>query len=251
MKEFIAQSDRVLLAAHGLDQFEALWNLQLDAVDEPNTGRGGWSSVYRLDLGERAYYLKRQSNYLTKSVSRPWGEPTFAREFRNIQRYERKGIAALSAAYFASRKVAGKQQAILLTHALDQWQDLHHYLAEWATLPETEQQALLEAIGQLAANLHRAGQMHGCFYPKHIFLKPEGTGFRACLIDLEKTRGLLWPTRDRVKDLETLIRRAPQWTDEQCQDLLRYYLARFAPEQPLAALSGPLNARLRAKKHRV
>ena len=52
MSDFIATSDRDILARHGLDSFEALWNLQLEAVDAPNTGRGGWSSVFRLDLGD-------------------------------------------------------------------------------------------------------------------------------------------------------------------------------------------------------
>lgn len=78
MSDFIAAADRALLEQHGLNSFEALWALQLEAVDEPNTERGGWSSVYRLELGERAYYLKRQSNHLTRSLRHPCGEPTIA-----------------------------------------------------------------------------------------------------------------------------------------------------------------------------
>ena len=86
MSVFIAAQDHDLLQRNRLDSFDALWALQLDAVDEPNTERGGWSSVYRLDLGDSAY-LKRQSNHLTRSLRHPLGEPTFAREFRNIERY--------------------------------------------------------------------------------------------------------------------------------------------------------------------
>lgn len=95
MTDFIAAHDRALLERHGLASFDALWALQLEAVDEPNTERGGWSSVYRLELDNAAYYLKRQSNHLTRSLLRPLGEPTFAREFRNIQRYSVLGIPSL------------------------------------------------------------------------------------------------------------------------------------------------------------
>lgn len=43
----------------------------------------------------------------------------------------------------------------------------------------------------LARTLHAAGQMHGCFYPKHILLREAAAGFEAQLIDLEKPRPLL------------------------------------------------------------
>jgi hypothetical protein len=68
------------------------------------------------------------------------------------------------------------------------------------------------------------GQVHGCFYPKHIFLQATGTGYAAQLIDLEKTRPLLFGRRDRVKDLDPLLRRAPQWSDAHVRQLLAAYL---------------------------
>ena len=77
MSDFLAAEDRALLERHGLATFDALWARQLDAVDEPNTSRGGWSSVFRLELDGHGYYLKRQSNYLTRSLHRPLGEPSF------------------------------------------------------------------------------------------------------------------------------------------------------------------------------
>jgi hypothetical protein len=48
------------------------------------------------------------------------------------------------------------------------------------------------------------------------------------LIDLEKTRPLLFGQRDRVKDLEPLLRRAPEWSESQLRELLAVYL-----DQPL------------------
>jgi hypothetical protein len=226
MSDFIAAQDRALLERHGLTSFEALWALQLEAVDEPNTTRGGWSSVYRLDLGEAAFYLKRQSNHLSRSVFHPLGEPTFAREFRNIRRYVQLSIPALQAAFFAQRRSLGERRAVLLTRALDDWQDLGAWLSVWSTLAEARRTAILRACGELARQLHGARQMHGCFYPKHIFLRESPVGFDAQLIDLEKTRPLLFGRRDRIKDLEPLLRRASVWTESDVRELLQAYLGR-------------------------
>ncbi|VVO26278.1 lipopolysaccharide kinase InaA family protein [Pseudomonas fluorescens] len=224
MTDFLAAEDRALLERHGLGTFDALWARQLDAVDEPNTVRGGWSSVFRLDLEGHGFYLKRQSNYLMRTLHAPFGEPSFAREFRNISRYEQLGIPALKAAFFGERKVEGEVRAILLTRALDGWDDLDSLLRRWSELSGAQHSAILQACGELARRLHAARQVHGCFYPKHIFLKATGDGYQAQLIDLEKTRPLLLGQRDRVKDLEPLTRRAPEWSDAQLRELLAAYL---------------------------
>lgn len=224
MSDFIAMEDRALLERHGLASFEALWALKLEAVDEPNTERGGWSSVYRLELDERAFYLKRQSNHLTRSLLHPFGEPTFAREFRNIRRYAELNIPALQAAFFAERRVPGERRAVLLTRALDGWQDLDSWLSRWHELDVLHRGGILRACGELARRLHQAGQVHGCFYPKHIFLHEQVDGFEAQLIDLEKTRPLLLGRRDRIKDLEPLLRRARVWSEAEVRELLAAYL---------------------------
>lgn len=224
MNDFLATEDRALLERNGLADFDALWARQLDAVDEPNTSRGGWSSVFRLELEGRGYYLKRQSNYLTRTLHRPFGEPTFAREFRNISRYRQKAIPALQAAFYGERKVAGEYRALLLTRALDGWNDLDSLLEQWPALSADQHHAILVACGQLARKLHGVGQVHGCFYPKHIFLQATGDGYAAQLIDLEKTRPLLLGRRDRVKDLEPLLRRAGAWTAAQVRQFLAAYL---------------------------
>jgi hypothetical protein len=224
MTDFLAIDDRELLVRHGLDEFDALWAKQLDAVDKPNTSQGGWSSVYRLDLDGNGYYLKRQSNYLTRSLHRPFGEPSFAREFRNISRYQQLGIPALQAVFFGERKVNSEVRAILLTRALDGWNDLDSLLEQWPQFSAAQQVAILRACALLARQLHGVRQVHGCFYPKHIFLRSAGNGYQAQLIDLEKTRPLLFGQRDRVKDLEPLLRRASIWSIEEVRLLLATYL---------------------------
>jgi len=250
MTDFIASDDRALLEQHGLADFDALWALKLEAVDEPNTERGGWSSVYRLDLGEHAYYLKRQSNHLTRSLLHPLGEPTFAREFRNIQHYAALGIPALQAAFFGRRRVDGEQRAILLTRALDDWDDLYALFQRWPELAEPRRAALVRACGELARRLHAAGQVHGCFYPKHIFLRGRDQACEACLIDLEKTRPLLLGRRDRIKDLEPLIRRADPWSSAEVAAFVAAYLDAPVDSAPVHDWVARLDRRRRAKGSR-
>lgn len=113
-----------LLAHYGLGSFDALWELRLPYVDEPNRNRGGWSGVSRLELtdtdGQPALlYLKRQRNYLSRSLRHPFGEPTCAREFRAIQGFRRLGVATVEPVYFDQRSVRGERRALLVTRALE------------------------------------------------------------------------------------------------------------------------------------
>ncbi|MDR0997311.1 MAG: lipopolysaccharide kinase InaA family protein [Zoogloeaceae bacterium] len=219
--DLVSPEARALLAAHGLDDFEALWRLDLPLVDLPNTERGGSSRVSRLDVGEAAFYLKRQLNYLTHSLHAPLGEPTFARECRMIARYAAACVPALQMAYYGERRLPEGRAAILLTWALTGWQDFGAWLARWQALPSEKKSALLAAAGHLIARLHAAFLCHGACYPKHLFVRENGNAFKACFIDLEKTRPRFLLCRDRIKDLEQFTRHLPQADTRQ---LLACYL---------------------------
>lgn len=250
MNTFNGADAQALLARHGLDSFQALWELQLAAVDEPNTGRGGWSSVCRLELEGQGLFLKRQSGYLTRTLHRPFGEPTFAREFRNIQRYRQMGIPSLEAVFYGQQNTPEGIQAVLLTRALDDWADLESWNERWAEVPAEGRDAILAAVGTLARTLHGAGQVHGCFYPKHIFLREQAGAFQACLIDLEKTRPLIFGQRDRVRDLEPLLRRSHMWSDAEVRQLLSVYLQQAAESAEVSAWLDRLVRRRRHKGNR-
>jgi hypothetical protein len=221
--DFIAAEDGPVLEQAGLTDFDALWALELTPVDRPNVDRGGWSSVCRLDLPEQRYYLKRQSNHLTRSFAHPFGEPTFAREFRNIRRYAERQVPALSAAFFGVRKRANEQRAILLTRALSGWRDMASWLVDWPQCPPEQRAQLIDACARLARRLHAARLTHGCFYPRHIFARAAATGFEVCLIDLEKTRPLHL-RHERLRDMEQFLRYAPQLTEEEINRFLARYL---------------------------
>lgn len=224
MSRFIAEADRELLASHGLDCFEALWQLPLEPVDESNTGRGGQSTVYRLTVGDQHYFLKRQSNYLTRSWRYPLGEPTFRREFRTIELYQRLEIPTLEPVFYGERRVGSEWRSMLMTRALDEWEDFASFLARWLQVSELNRKAILLAVAELARTLHQSGQIHGCFYPKHIFLRREGEGFTARVIDLEKSRASLLGRRDHVHDLEPLLRRASVLSEAEIGYFVKAYL---------------------------
>ena len=224
---FIAVNARDVLSRHGLDSFEALWALKVDAVDAPNTGRGGWSSVCRLELDDatgqvQRFYLKRQDNHCTRTLNSPLGEPTFAREFRAIQAYARQGIPALDAAFFGQRRERGHAQAVLLTRALDDYAPLDEWFERWSQLSVSELRTLILSAAALVRALHNADRIHNCLYPKHVFLKLHGDGAGARFIDLEKTRRAIFGRRDLIRDLETLHRRSKEPTRSQ---RLRFVLA--------------------------
>ena len=224
---FIAVNARDVLSRHGLDSFEALWALKVDAVDAPNTGRGGWSSVYRLELEDangqqQCFFLKRQDNHRTRTLHSPFGEPTFAREFRAIQVYARQGIPALEAAFFGQRNERGHAQAVLLTRALDDYAPLDEWFERWNKLSASEIRTLIQSAAALVRALHNADRIHNCLYPKHVFIKLHGDGAGARFIDLEKTRRAIFGRRDLIRDLETLHRRSKEPTRSQ---RLRFVLA--------------------------
>jgi tRNA A-37 threonylcarbamoyl transferase component Bud32 len=250
MTLFIAPGDEPLLASRGFTRFDTLWALPLTAVDEANVGRGGWSQVFRLDVGEHGFYIKRQANYLTRSLRHPLGEPTLAREFRNIRRYEQAAVPALEASYFAERHEAGQWQAMLLTRALDGWSELGAWLAQWPVLTPVRRAALLQACGELARHLHAAGMVHGCFYPKHLFLRRKGEAFEARLIDLEKTRRAWFGERDRVRDLEPLFRRTSVWSEADIRGFLGAYLQLPVNDRQVTAWMERLLVRRRHKETR-
>lgn len=219
-----------LLTEHGLDHFEALWTLPLKDVDDPNLDRGGWSRVGRIELtpsdgGEpTGFYLKRQSNHLSRSLRHPLGEPTFAREFRAIQRLQQAGIPTVEPVYFAQRSMAGERQAILITRALDGYRSLDEWYRQWPDLSTGERSELTRATARLVSQLHEARLIHNSLYPKHVFVRLDDECSDARLIDLETTRIGWRGWQDRIRDLETLHRRSSAPSDSERLLFLRHYL---------------------------
>ena len=198
MKDFIDERWRPLLAFNGLDDFDALWALDAEWFEAPNRGRGGWSGVARCELrlpdgGTSAIFLKRQENHNARSLSHPLrGEPTFQREFQRIMAYREHAIPTLEPVYFGMRGRGREQRAILATAELTGFVPLDVYERGWpreGLPPRRERLGVLRAVAGLLREMSVHHIQHGCFYPKHVFLRIDADGSaEARVIDLEKSR---------------------------------------------------------------
>ncbi|GMU45561.1 MAG: hypothetical protein AMXMBFR26_03430 [Porticoccaceae bacterium] len=226
----IAPAERELLTAAGLASFDALWAVRTAGVEAGNAARGGTSAVGVLELatsaGPQRYFLKRQCNFNCRTLRHCWrGIPLALREWQAIAALRRCGIATLEVAAFGRERRAGADRALLLTRALDDYQDLEAWLAENPHRPVRHQ--LMEAIGALLAALHTAGWRHGCLYPKHLFVARDfaigEVAVPVRLIDLEKCKRI----RRRcagLRDLDTLLRHCKALDAPLRERLLAAYL---------------------------
>ena len=231
--DFLAGSWRKRLEAHGLTDFERLWRMELAPLDSANTTRGGVSNVGFLELAAqdqegRRLVVKRQRNHQTRT----WrhllkGIPTARKEFDNIRRFERCGLASAAPVFFGQRRDHRGIRAILITEFLEGYQSLETLLAQWARNPnpsETPKDAILRQAADLIARMHRAGFRHNCLYPKHLFVNTADVHPDIRLIDLEKAARTFWGDRRMTRDLGAFFRRSPHWSaSDQARFLVDYF----------------------------
>ena len=250
---FINPQYQALLERNYLDSFNALWEAKIDWFEEPNVRRGGWSGVGQLRLqsttgDEVLMYVKKQQDHGRRTWRHPiQGEPTFKREFNNLQFLDQKAFAAPRVIYYGEENTSGHQRAILATLALDQ----HHSLDEWMQLKhvqsnraqsnhssevqfnDADKKQLLGTIAQSIRQLHSLGVVHRALYPKHIFIKPNSVVSPAltsdisasdiAVIDLEKARLSSAGWYRTYFDLAALFRHATWWGKEDQQIFFKAY----------------------------
>lgn len=237
MKDFIAPDWGPLAQRHGLDDFGALWELDIGWVEVPNRRRGGWSGVSRYAMqgrngSDEVVYIKRQQNHTTRTLRHPFrGVMTFRREFRNLRRLQSYGVPVPDLLYFAERRVAGDRRAILILRELTGYASLEERLEYWKAhgLPERAVwQRLLRRLAGIARLMHRHRMRQNCFYPKHVFIGGASDELDIRLLDFEKARRTLSVQRAMLRDLDTLNRHAP---DLRTTDRLRFLLAYFGRQR--------------------
>ena len=246
----VADTERELLTMAGLASFGALWAARTSGVEAGNAARGGTRAVGVVELataaGPQRYYLKRQENFNCRTLRHCWrGIPLAQREWQAIAALRERGIVTLEVAAFGRERRAGADRALLLTRALDDYQDLDAWLAENPQQPVRDR--LMEATGVLLAALHSAGWRHGCLYPKHLFVARDFAAGDARvplrLIDLEKCKRI----RRRfagLRDLDTLLRHCKVLDAPLRERLLAAYLRARSWDMDVAELARRL-ARLK------
>jgi hypothetical protein len=220
MTVYIAPEYRELLESNSLNTFDLVWAHPVTWLDEPNRERGGWSGVGRIVLespqGEVGAYLKRQDNHGRWSWRYPIaGEPTFIREFKMLGLLNRHGIPVPKLLFFARHLANGQHRAVLMLEELADYRPLDevvHELFSQGRPTLAEQKYLLKSVARTVRSLHRKNIEHRALYPKHIFIKVDGTDVEIALIDLEKARFNLFSLYSTYLDLASLNKHSNYWS---------------------------------------
>lgn len=216
MKDFIHKDYVQCLAANRLNTFDLVWAYQHEWFEEPNSRRGGWSGVCRLQLstGEETFnvFLKRQEDHQHRTLWHPFaGEPTFACEFRMLMYLQKRGVPAQVPVFFGQRIVDGHVRAILMTEELvgfKSLQDIINDLSSEKKASVSVQHQILRGAAEAVRRLHAARILHRSLYPKHLFVRwPSESVPEVVVIDLERSRFKWFSAIRTVYDLATLNRR--------------------------------------------
>lgn len=215
-QQFIAPQWQTWLKQQSLTHFESWWDLDLTPVDSGNHDRGGWSQVFRFEKNGEKFYVKKQSNHSCfHPCLRPFSiiSPTFKAEFDKIARYQKADIPALNTVYFSWTTNGQKEQAILVTEALDSGENNYTCLNTTLAsgLSTKHRFSLATAVGEAILKLHNAGIEHHNLYPKHIYAQlndhQKEHSWHIRFIDLETSRSHFGMSYKKIRELETLSRR--------------------------------------------
>jgi len=241
-----------LLKENGLGDFESLWNLQAQWVEEPNVRRGGWSGVVKRiiqndDGTGTEIYIKRQEGHISKTLSHPCeGILTLKKEYTNIQCLKSLAIPTLDPLYFGY----SGNKAVLATFGLCDHTSLDHIHP--VELTRAQRRKLLSCIAGIVKNMHIHRLQHNCLFPKHIFVKLDADDWDVRIIDLEKTKRTFLQRSATHRDLSTLYRHADsRWSKSDRVFFFRQYCEEQALSPGSKKIWRKIAAQSKHKRQRI
>lgn len=192
--------------------FDKFWALPETWVEPPNHRRGGFSGVIRANFEGQTVYIKKQVNHNHRSLRHPLGQPTAVREYEAMAIANQLGIDTPIPFFCESKRVGSEQRTLLVTKSLEDYVSVNDM--SWPMEPSNNL-AVLRAVAQTLAKLHRARWQHSALYPTHIFVKIEQGSIRVALLDLEKMHRRLTVNQASRHDIEQFLRRNRCWDDTQ------------------------------------
>jgi len=183
----------------------------------------------RTEVNGRGYFVKIHHGVGWRDIIKNWltgKAPVLGagQEWRALQRLHEARIPTMRAVAFGERGAnPGQRHSFIITEELAPTIDLEQYGERWPELAPAQQRALIAAVAQLTAAMHRAGVNHRDCYLCHFLLHlapppfaasgaavgedgvPMASPVRLSLIDLHRaqTRATV-PNRWRNKDLAAL-----------------------------------------------
>lgn len=164
--------------------------------------------MMRLRIGAQLYYIKKQCNYIFRSMRHPFGWPTASREYQNILTLKALGLNVPVPIFYGARRNENGIEAVLVTEELRGFSAL----SDQTELEPTARETLAKEVGRILGILHKACLQHSCMYDKHIMVRWQDLMPEIALIDLEKLRRPVLPWRAARHDLDQLKRRQFIWT---------------------------------------
>ncbi|WPO99152.1 lipopolysaccharide kinase InaA family protein [Pseudomonas sp. HR96] len=215
-------------------RFEYFWAQRGEWVEEPNVRRGGESGVQRIHAGNgELLYAKRQTGHIYRSWLHPFGRPTVLRERDALNGLHALNVRVPRMVFCGAQRDPEHQwRALLVTAALDGFQEIEHWYAGGGRERHGEKvhEQILQDLAQNLARMHKGRWQHSCLYIKHVFVRVTGEGEAACgevaLLDLEKCRQRLTPQHAAQHDIKQL-RRHSSFSDADWQKFLYFYEAAF------------------------
>jgi tRNA A-37 threonylcarbamoyl transferase component Bud32 len=220
MYEYVNPKWEKLLHKNRLIDFESFWSLPNDWFEPLNTRRNGWSGVITKKVGEDLFFVKKQENHNFKSIRHPiLGQPTFLREFQNIQYLIDHKIPTLEVIFFGIRD----NQCVLVTRDLNKNnQSLQKIIEKKKLFSKTD----LNRIAKTLGNMHKHNVQHTYPVPKHIYLNKVNEDI--VLIDLEKMKKRFFSFQASIRDLYAFLKYAREYMDEQD---ISYFLRKYFKNQ--------------------
>jgi tRNA A-37 threonylcarbamoyl transferase component Bud32 len=223
---------RLTLNGLGLNTIADWLALDKTLVDEPNQRGRGISQVFQASVvgagGEPVtVYIKHQRNYVRRSVLHPiTGQATLYQEYRALMRCWQAGVPVAEPLFFAVNSQGGSHEAMLVSLNLAGFQSLDQI--DLGALSPRRRFALIRDVAAVVRLLHERGLVHQNLYPKHIFVVwcEKQQCYDARFIDMERCRPHHQRWQPRLRDLETLARRAKGFSARDRVRFLRAYLAR-------------------------
>ncbi|WP_392891029.1 lipopolysaccharide kinase InaA family protein [Pseudomonas migulae] len=216
------------------DRFDFYWNQRGEWVEEPNVRRGGESGVQRvMGADGQLLYAKRQTGHIYRSWLHPFGRPTVLREQDALIGVSRIGVRVPEMVFCgAQRDPVHKWRALLVTKALDGFEEIQHWYDGGGRERHGEavHDRVLKELADNLVRMHKGRWQHSCLYIKHVFVRVTGEGESAkvevALIDLEKCRQRLTAYSAASHDLKQL-RRHSSFSTADWKKLVYFYETAF------------------------
>lgn len=150
---------------------------------------GPHRSVYRVQLGSTAAYLKHSRIWTLRSFLREILRGPKARlEFDRANLLLSRGIPTAVPLAWGTRDSFWPGESYLLTRELPRTEQLNHYLERMFAEGRTESQELrseiARALGGYLARVHEAGIEHSDLHPGNLLIHRAGNGIQFYLLDL-------------------------------------------------------------------